>query len=277
MASKAILRNVLAAVAICMIASTAWAGTATIGNFVAISNTFGYQGTVQDITSGSPAVAVPTPRDAYLYFTNGVPAAIGTVGDNNIVESNFSQSPESNQNPGFFQISEGTSAIPSVTSASGVWTEEIANPSLWDFTMTVNGTNATWPSSNARLWRPNVGDAPGGTYSTYTYTVTAVGMNTTLDDGWLISTTNPTSITGSFSDTFVPTDQPTMPPYTPITGDTYTASLNFSNTYFDGTGFTGSPYDVFAAPVPEPASLTLLGSALLGLGLVYLRRRGAKA
>ncbi|MGO9110726.1 MAG: formylglycine-generating enzyme family protein [Thermoguttaceae bacterium] len=29
--------------------------------------------------------------------------------------------------------------------------------------------------------------------------------------------------------------------------------------------------------VPEPATLTLLGSALLGLGLVYLRRRGAKA
>jgi hypothetical protein len=28
---------------------------------------------------------------------------------------------------------------------------------------------------------------------------------------------------------------------------------------------------------PEPATLTLLGSALLGLGVVYLRRRGAKA
>jgi len=28
---------------------------------------------------------------------------------------------------------------------------------------------------------------------------------------------------------------------------------------------------------PEPATLTLLGTALLGLGVVYLRRRGAKA
>ena len=32
-----------------------------------------------------------------------------------------------------------------------------------------------------------------------------------------------------------------------------------------------------AAPVPEPATLALLGSALLGLALVHLRRRTAKA
>jgi hypothetical protein len=30
-------------------------------------------------------------------------------------------------------------------------------------------------------------------------------------------------------------------------------------------------------PVPEPATFTLLGAALLGLGVVYLRRRRAKA
>jgi len=42
-----------------------------------------------------------------------------------------------------------------------------------------------------------------------------------------------------------------------------------------------SPYTDFvvatATPLPEPATLTLLGTALLGLGVVYLRRRAAKA
>jgi hypothetical protein len=40
---------------------------------------------------------------------------------------------------------------------------------------------------------------------------------------------------------------------------------------------TQYPVYALSSPVPEPTTLTLLVSALLGPGLVYLRRRGAKA
>ena len=43
-----------------------------------------------------------------------------------------------------------------------------------------------------------------------------------------------------------------------------------------GSGATADSFVINIPPVPEPTTLTLLGSALFGLGVVYLRRR-AKA
>jgi hypothetical protein len=45
-----------------------------------------------------------------------------------------------------------------------------------------------------------------------------------------------------------------------------------ASSYFDGFSFNGE-----VASAPEPGTLALLGAALLGLGVVYLRRRRAKA
>jgi hypothetical protein len=71
--------------------------------------------------------------------------------------------------------------------------------------------------------------------------------------------------------------------YFSFLGANYETELLSDPTILQGTGGPGytDPY-VGSEPsntftTPEPATLTLFGSALLGLGAVYLRRRGAKA
>ena len=260
---------------------------AQIGDFLVDTNQVGYAGTVTNITKDLDAVAFPTPRDAVVYFTNNVPlAGYAEWGSYNQILSNWYQHSTSNQNPGFFQMSDGDndkaepgepfSTIDTATSAIGGWTQ---NGDLWDFTLTVTGIDATHPETGSRLWQPDAEHAWGGTFTQYSYTVTATGMETTVAaDGWRYNSSNPASITGSFDGVFVSTQLAFHGPMVDP-GDIYVVHLDLNKDYWNGDnwsdtygGYEYGTYSSFGAPVPEPATM-----CLLGLGAAALLKRGRRA
>ena len=249
---------------------------ASIDNFIADSNQFGYSGTVTNVTQNTAPVAFnSTPRDATVYFVNGATATSGYSAYNgyNAILSNWYQHPASNQNSGFFQLADESGVT--TTSASGGWTQ---NGGLWDFTFTVSGANAPYPWS--RLWQPDQGMAWGGTFNTYTYTITATGMTTYVAaDGWRYNSTNPTGITGSFDGNFTSTQAVYGGPYDLTGRDTYDVHLDLNKNLFDSTnfndlvyGYGDVQYSTFGAAVPEPATI-IIWSLLGGLGLVFAWRK----
>jgi hypothetical protein len=280
----AIMKRLIVVLSVWVLFASVSIAQAAIGNFIADSNQFGYTGTVQNITKGTgPWTFNDTTqgeyRDASVFYAKGATVASGysPYNDWSQILTNWSQHSPSNQNPGFFQLADIYGVT--VTSSSGGWTQEVGG--LWDFTFTISGLNAPYPWS--RAWQPDQNMAWGVTFDTYTYTMTATGMTTTVAaDGWRYNTTNPTGITGSFDGTFTSTNDVNKNPITD--GDTYQVNLVLDKTLWDSTGWSDTDvygtyygqYSTFGAAVPEPAALvvwSLLGTLAIMVGL--RRRRPA--
>jgi hypothetical protein len=258
---------------------------ALANDFLADSNQFGYTGTVWNISQNSAPSWVAAPRDASLYFAQNVPNSAlapdsGGVPNGNDMESNWYQHPGSNTSADFFQINDGGT----VTASNAVWTQVGGS---WTFICTVTGANATYANSSARLWEPDTGVAPGGTFTNYTYTLTATGMSTTVVDGWRYNTSAPTGILGSFDATFLSTGATDSNPGGTPGGDTYGVNLAFNKTFWDGTGWSDtytdqsgtytygnySEFGTAVVPVPLPASAGVGFSMLAGFGVLWMARK----
>jgi len=252
--------------------------------------------------------SVPQPRNASVYVvyndsSDPLGTAAGYAGSNyNDMETNWYQDSDSTSNsgPGFFQINEGSGGT-TTTSVTGAWTTDASNSSLSDFTLTVKGANATYASSFARLWDPLAGtDAGwnyGGTFTSYTYTITATGLTpTTTADGWEYSQdVTPSSITGSFVGTYVANPEPGNPS---SNTDTLVADLSFSNTLYSAANFVDDGYGFYSTfatgpdgaviadsnqfgyagtvedvSVPEPISMVFFGTGLVAVGGYMARRK----
>ncbi len=271
------MKRVFLTAAMAAFLGTVGAAPASAGPFYAVTNQVGYAGTVWNITLGTDPVATSSPRNADLYVS--VDSPIDT-NYNQLLSSWFSHT-LSNQNNSFLQLSVDGSQSP--WTATGSW-----DPSLTTFTVHAVGgpesdAPADWNASYSRFWQPDRGDAWGVNFIGYEYSFVATFASPAVDSGgWYVSSDASNtllSLTGSFTGTFQRSQDAYGGPQV-FGGDIYGFSIGFDKAlstppdYAYPSGADYSPYSEFGAPVPEPATLTLLGLGLLAVG-AKLRLRKA--
>jgi hypothetical protein len=276
------------ALALGCISLSAMSNPVTSG-FMANNDTFfSYTGTVTapdgkayNIPSyvSTPDSTTYTGRDAAIFVTHNAPTADSGAGGENYTQfltnwyasadgQNSGDGNPNNTDTGLVQLNDPHSA--GVTSATGGWT----NSSYTTFRLHVEGLGDANPADYPRLWdAPYTGGAgtdTAGAFGPYSLLLTATfapGSVTEESPGWYSTTATPTSVTGSFTGSFINdgTKAPGNYSFDFTFIDTNWAGANDldpNDSYFGASAFTA---------VPEPGELGLTGFGLLLIGGLALR------
>lgn len=173
-----------------------------------------------------------------------------------------------NTNDSFFQLYDDDGS--SRSSGTGAW-----NGTLDTFTVSASGTNAPYSADYSRMWAGGVGGAgevTHGTFVSYAYSYSVTGLSATYDSGtgWYKDDVNRGTLSGSFTGIFE-NQSATQPSNNGFY--VFNLTLDGGTTWAEQQGNSLLNGDfaptIFAAPVPEPATLSALGFGALAL----LRRR----
>lgn len=171
-----------------------------------------------------------------------------------------------NTNDSFVQLYNDSGSF--TTSSSGYWSD-----SFTKLNVSIAGANAD-AAAFARLWPGVNNGGQGGVFLNYNIDYAVSGLTGVLDTNtnWMVDTTHRGSLSGSFKGVFQNTSTSV-----PANNGYYVFDLalfDSGSTWAEQqSGLNGAlSSTIYAAPVPEPASMSVLGLGALAM----LRRRRAK-